>query len=304
MHGPSEKLYLDKFMTLPTLPNRSSHNNYSDPCIANLEHTGIQTSFVPRVEATIMPNGTMNRKSILAALNESRDANRNLIEVASKKPTYQQTYKSSIDKKLLQLEESRLSKHRVYSSKLKETLSQTDRINNETIEDDLLSENNSIREKYKQNYKASHVPMGRPKKVFNKESLLSYLIETVGTNDHINENIQDNNDNNQSRKNTPAQNIRSQSSSLNKSNTSLKDRRDSTSSSSSKSIRRYGMLTPHTLTKDVPATNEQLYEDEWDEASVGSYTEKSQKSEEQSLKSRDSRTRRKPKGKSLVDSEK
>lgn len=261
MHESSSsptRLYLDKILTLPTLP-RKSNDDHAGPFIPNLEHTGIQSSFAPRIRTALMPNGSLNRRSVSDAIVESRDANRKLIEIRTIQPEYQKLYKNSIDRKLVRLEETHLSNQRSYSESFSVKL-----------ETKTLHQKVNLRK----SLETAHVPLGRTRKVHNKETALEYLISDMGNDDVPYDGGQTQNiDYSQSESvasiiQSPTNNINSYDQCIE--TTSISSRANSPS-------RRYGSISkPSSPSRlNSPMVNDDIYGSDWDAGSFESYTSKS-----------------------------
>eukprot|EP01041_Mallomonas_annulata_P006868 gene6868-13919_t len=193
------KLYLDKFVTLPHLPlQRINDDPY--PILPNLQHTGIQTTFVPRVESSIMPNGSVNFNSISKSMNESRMATRSLIKLQTKQPPFRKTHRNILDKLLIEIDEKKLSRPRSLENSLLNNMSEMEPSYRLSSAIPMNSSNRSssavssyyshrlstakpIASAYSKRDKeqmkiTSHVPIPPEGKVFNKESLFKFLLDT------------------------------------------------------------------------------------------------------------------------------
>jgi len=252
------RLYLDKIMTLPTLP-RKSNDEYAGPFIPNLEHTGIQSSFAPRIKTALMPNGSLNRKSVVDAIHVSRDASRKLIEIKATTPSYQKYYKHNLDRRLVQLEESHISNQR----------SITDILQPVKVQSKTLHQKDEIRA----TLKTAHVPVGRTRKIHNKETVLGYLINELGNDDLPYDEYQNTSANQET--------LTSASQSQDESSMAMTPVvTNSIASRTNSPPRRFGSiskpLSPSRL--NSPPCNDDLYGADWDAGSFDSYTQKSVRS--------------------------
>jgi len=171
----SNRLYLDKFMTLPHFPISSPDSNLH--VLPSLAHTGVQTIYEVQDELTIMPSGAFNPRQLVEVTNKTRLYERSVINLQNREKPHCKLHREYNDKVLLDMEAAKYSR----TSDIKRGLEKSSQLSSVVDRRAQSTFHNvrdvSTRSKFKVR---NNSPKPRQRRIFNNSSLLDCLLETRG----------------------------------------------------------------------------------------------------------------------------
>ena len=190
---PRQFVYLDKFISLPHLPNYEGATATSLDVPPNLSHTGVRSVFEPQVTPSTMPTGSLTPQYLDRTLKTARQKSRDVIKLDKKQLMRSVHRRAPMTEQLLvNAEEKRLQfeslvKKQFDTERLVLGFPDFDRDGDSvsTMKFDSLDGGSSLAEGSltSKSRRLKKIPSSlnqpRPKKIYNKTSLIQCIFDTT-----------------------------------------------------------------------------------------------------------------------------